>query len=109
MNTLTRNLSAQIIYDLTGNARYNDGPSNHTSALIPEIRYYFRKTKPVNRAFFLGAYTQFAKKIITSGGEVIQDVPNEEQHLISPGLLIGESIHLGKRWRLEGFAGANTR
>ena len=113
---LDENFSAQILFNRMGyDMRSTDGGAEFYNFLIPEVRYFFSKKE--NRNFFTGFFTEFSKSKNVSSGEYIEEFivdkkyysGNSTKRTVAPGLLLGISNGMTKKFFSEFYLGGKYR
>jgi hypothetical protein len=102
--------SVQLLFNRYGyDLRDTDGGAEFTNSFVPEMRYYFGKKKKesLNKAAYLGLFTEISKTDILAGGEQYGEriFTSGNKKMINPGLLIGRNTEIAKRWFVELYIG----
>ena len=103
---LNDKFSVQLLFNRFGyDQRDTDGSAEFTNSLVPEFRYYFGKNKKetLNKAAYLGAFTEISKTdIFTPGAEYGDKIYlGGTKKMINPGIIIGRNTEIAKRWFAE--------
>jgi hypothetical protein len=107
---LSSKTSLQLLFNRFGyDFRDTDGGAAFTHSLIPEYRFYFGKKRKetLNKAAYLGLFTEIAKTNKYGGGEQFGDdiYVGGYRKMVNPGLLIGRNLEISKKWFAEMYIG----
>jgi hypothetical protein len=90
---------------------YDMGSENYT-ALVPEVKYYFRKRERLSSSLYLSGFVELQRGTLTPSGE--RD-PGEPKLLrltglgVHPGVVLGKNFRFSNRWHLEAYVGPKYR
>ena len=106
--------SVQLLFNRFGyDLRDTDGQAEFTNSLVPEFRYFFGKKKKesINKAAYLGLFTEISKTEIFPGGEQFGEkiFTGGYKKKINPGILIGRNTQIAKRWYAEFYLGVKYK
>jgi hypothetical protein len=110
---VSKHFSVQALFNGYGfdGQGYDMGSENYT-ALVPEVKYYFRVSEKLSSSIYLSGFVELQRSTLTPGGE---REPTEPELLrvtglgVHPGLVLGKNFRFSNRWHLEAYVGPKYR